>query len=86
MTYTNNTPRGQVYVAIDTERDYQDTVWAGHKHEVAGYITMMTHYHQKLVEAWTVNAGDSAAMEVMRKIAGIAVHCMEVHGAPHRQV
>lgn len=80
----NTATRAEVYAAIDSERDYQDKQWAGHQHEVAGYITMLQHYHSKLVQAWTVTSGDAAALDVMRKIAGIAVHCMEVHGAISR--
>ena len=78
--------RQEVYTVIDSERDYQDIRWTGHQHEVAGYITMLQHYQAKLVAGWTENAGDGAALDIMRKIAGIAVHCMEVHGAPMRNL
>ena len=86
MEQTQFDRRVEVYTAIDSERDYQDVRWAGHKHEVAGYITMMGHYYNELLEAWTKNNGDEAALHTMRKIAGIAVHCMEVHGAPMREM
>jgi hypothetical protein len=81
--------RPQVYDAIDTERAYQDalppTRTDGVPRSVGDYVTMMQHYQAKLVAAWTENAGDEQALHVMRKIAGIAVHCMEDHGAPHRE-
>ncbi len=82
--------REEVYEAINTERKYQDKLGAnrtaGEEHTVGDYVTMMQHYQNALVEAWTVNAGDDVALDVMRKIAGIAVHCMEDHGAPERKI
>jgi hypothetical protein len=87
----NNTltkKREKVYNAINSERDYQDTLSSdrtdGAKHTVGDYIVMLQHYQQELVKAWTANAGTDEALNVMRKIAGIAVHCMEDHGAPVR--
>jgi hypothetical protein len=80
--------RGQVYAAINTERDYQDalppTRTDGMPRSVGDYITMMRTYARAADEAWTYNPGDAQALVQMRKIAGIAVHCMEDHGAPHR--
>lgn len=81
--------RQEVYEAINTERDYQDalppTRTNGQPHTVGDYCTMLRHYVELLDTAWTLNAGDKAALDVMRKIAGIAVHCMEDHGAPRRK-
>ena len=86
LKMTSKPPRADVYAAIDGERDYQDKQWKGpdHQHEVGAYITMLTYYVQKAQEAWTVKSGDYDALHVIRKIAGIAVHCMEEHGAPKR--
>ncbi len=93
MTYANpvtlkKIKREEVYKAIDTERNYQDKLGAnrtaGEEHSVGDYVTMMQYYQNALVEAWTTTAGDDVALDVMRKIAGIAVHCMEDHGAPKR--
>lgn len=80
--------REQVYKLIDGERDYQDQLGGdrsdGHPRSVGDYVTMLSHYQTKSVAAWTDNPGDSQALAVIRKIAAIAVHCMEQHGAPHR--
>lgn len=82
--------RKEVYHLIDGERDYQDNLGPDRKevkelpHSVGDYTTMMTHYQAELIRVWTLNAGDRQSLEVMRKIAGIAVHCMEDHGAPGR--
>jgi len=76
--------RDQVYAAINQERDYQDKLPAtrtdGKQRSVGDYCTMMTYYAGQLVAAWTENPGDTQAMDVMRKIAGIAVRAMEEHG------
>jgi hypothetical protein len=77
--------RKEVYAAIDGERDYQDNGLGNSRTErsektVGDYCTMMQHYQNELVKQWTLNAGDSYALDVMRKIAAIAVHCMEDHG------
>jgi hypothetical protein len=78
-------PRDKAYRAINGERDYQDTLGSdrtdGRQRSVGDYVTMLQHYQNKLVETWTVYPGDEQALDVMRKIAGIAVHCMEDHGS-----
>ncbi len=80
--------RSIVYDLIDGERDYQDSLPStrtdGASRSVGDYITMLQHYQTLLIAAWTNNPGDLQALDVMRKVAGIAVHCMEDHGAPAR--
>jgi hypothetical protein len=80
--------RQEVYHAIDTERDYQDTLppnrTDGEPRTVGDYITMLQYYQAQLVAGWTMSTGNDVALQIMRKIAGIAVHCMEDHGAPER--
>ena len=88
--------RDRVYRVIDGERDYQDHLKKDRtefptdgtrsiKHSVGDFCTMMQHYQTELIEAWTKNPGDSAALHTMRKIAAIAVNCMEQHHAPARK-
>ena len=88
MSNEYSVSRAAAYEAINSERDYQDSLSAdrtvGLDHTVGDYVTMMQHYQNQLVKEWTLNAGDEEALVVMRKIAGIAVHCMERHGAPKR--
>ncbi len=82
--------RTQVYELIDGERDYQDNLPSsrtdGVDRTVGDYITMLQYYNQKLIEAWTMNPGNEQALDVMRKVAGIAVHCMEDWGSTPRTV
>ena len=82
--------RKQVYKRLDGERFYQDHLpkdrTSGLKHTVGDYLVMLNYYMDKANEAWTMNAGDEDALDVGRKIGGIAVHCMEDHGAPEREM
>lgn len=77
--------RAKAHDALDSERDYQDSLddtRTDHKDRSVGdYITMLGFYYQELLAAWTKNAGDNEALHVMRKIGGIAMHCMEDHGS-----
>lgn len=43
----------------------------------------MDVYLRRAQDAYADNAGDQPALDIVRKIAGIAVWCMELHGAPH---
>jgi hypothetical protein len=81
--------RTDVYKLIDGERAYQEDLSSdrsdGVDRTVGDYITMMGYYYNEMVKQWTMNPGNEEALNVMRKIAGIAVHCMEDHGAPPRK-
>jgi GTP cyclohydrolase III len=82
--------REEVYRVIDAERDYQNSLGPDRtdtedgSHEVGEYITMLHHYLNEATSSWTKNAGSQAALHNMRKIAAIAVRCMEEHGALER--
>ena len=80
--------RNLVYRLIDGERAYQDKLpparTDGQPRTVGDYLTMFQYYLDKAAEAWVMNPGDQPALDVVRKLAGIAVHCMEDHGAPAR--
>jgi hypothetical protein len=84
--------RAQVYALIDGERDYQDSLGPDRRepvevpHSTGEYLVMLDTYLRKAKDAWTNTAGDRAALDQIRKIAGIAVHCMEDNGAPPREV
>ncbi len=81
--------RADVYKLIDGERDYQDSLWptpaAVPHHSVGDYLIMLRYYGRLADAAWTANAGDAPALNVIRKITAIGVHCMEEHGAPVRE-
>jgi hypothetical protein len=87
--------RTEVYKLIDGERDYQDSLatlrnWSeadrNPAQSVGDFLTLMDVYLHKAQVAYADNPGDTAALDVVRKMAGIAVYCMEEHGAPPRVI
>jgi hypothetical protein len=80
--------RDDVYELIDGERDYQDSLPStrtdGREHTVGEYMIMLQYYMNKAVEVWTMTPSDVEALNNIRKIAGICVHCMEDYDAPAR--
>ena len=87
------TPRAAAYNAIDTERDYQDAMKVGPdgrtdglQKSVGDYLTLIRVYSARADEAYSGAPGNEPAVHMIRKVAGIAVQCLEVHGAPRREV
>jgi hypothetical protein len=89
----NPLTRQQVYSLIDGERDYQDALikengWIDPK-RVGEYLTILRAYLRKAEDAY-IKESDSGpvaerpSLDNIRKIAGIAVACMEQNGAPAR--
>jgi hypothetical protein len=80
--------RYQVFALIDQERAYQDSLPSsrtdGKDKTVGDYLTMLRGYLTKAEAAWNDNAGVVPALDIIRKIGGISVRCMEEHGAPSR--
>jgi hypothetical protein len=91
--------RAQAYTAIDSERDYQverwkDSACRGTEHSVTEFLAFleflafMRHHVNKALDTVSTEPepdASRAALEVVRKIAALAVACMERHGAPRRQ-
>lgn len=83
--------RSLAYKAIDTERDYQDAGKGNAaRHEekkmtVGEFICCMDEYISKARAEWVKAGGVPASLHDIRKVAGLAVQCMELHGAPLRQ-
>ena len=78
--------RSDVYKAIDTERDYQDSL-NGRKLESGEEILLIQEYVERARLEWTEDFNenpDSPYLHMVRKIAGIAVRCLENYGAPLR--
>jgi hypothetical protein len=82
--------RKDVYKLIDGERDYQSSLETdrsrhdGHRHTVGDYLVMLNSYMSKANNAWTDNGTDLPALDVIRKLAGICIHCMEEYDTPAR--
>jgi hypothetical protein len=85
-------PRAAAYRAIDSERDYQNQVWANHTNNgpnalsIGEFILLADEYVTQARQQWSKEPRpERAALNTMRKIAAIAVNCMEQHGAPVRR-
>lgn len=81
--------REDVYEVIDGERDYQNNLPQSRtdgpmNHTVGDFLTLIRRYSVKADEAYANTAGNLFALHEIRKIAALAVACMEVHGAPKR--
>ena len=79
--------------AIDSERDYQDALWGdsgssdtpGHgERTIDEFALYIAAYTAKMVEQCGTFADTKTKLNTIRKIAGLAVACMEQHGAPKR--
>ncbi len=86
------TPREEVYEAIDTERVYQDRLWRlandpsfANELTIGEFILLLEEYTARARARWTTEPKpETESLHIIRKIAGIAVNCMEQHGAPTR--
>jgi hypothetical protein len=87
------TARQEVYKAIDTERDYQDAKWGPTEstglHSITEFLVFIRDYTEEAMHTQSresMTTADPKGLDSMRKIAGLAVACMEQHGAPKRVV
>lgn len=79
--------RKDVYVVIDGERNYQDQKWGTidqRPKQVGSWLTLMRAILTKAEMEWAHSNGDHFALEEIRKLAAVAIACMEQHGAPLR--
>lgn len=85
--------RLDVYKLIDEERSYQDKKWlsipesrhANHSpEEWLVYIEDYTNEAKHILSREAYGVCEQKAMDIMRKIAAMAVCAIEQHGAPAR--
>ena len=87
-----STKRTEVYAAIDTERAYQDARWPQNGQPgfpnpltIGEFVLLLEQYAAEARAEWArEKRPEMRTLNIVRKIAGIAVNCMEQHGAPHR--
>lgn len=85
--------RSEVYAAIDSERAYQDAQKGNavsdlpRTYSTAEWLNVIATYVRKAQDAWSGPhpTGREESLQVMRKIAALAVVCMEQNGAPRRE-
>jgi hypothetical protein len=91
LTMEDNTesPFIRVVKELKRERDYQGHICAtkGFPDEptIEGEIIMLKTYVDKVMPLWTKKQNDKeVVLSEIRKIAGIAIRCLENHGCPKR--
>ena len=86
--------RKDVYDRLDTERDYQDLRWSTRRtadgtpdeeKPPAEWINYMEYHLSKAKDAVYHLQTDDALAEV-RKVAALAVRCLELYGCPERMI
>ena len=79
--------REEVLEAVEGEREYQDERW-GAEHDkqesIGNFLIYIERYLSKAKDAYIDANHAEPALHEVRKIAALAVACMEVHGAPRR--
>jgi hypothetical protein len=71
----------EVCAVLDSERDYQDQRWPDHMHPVGSYLTYIWRYYRVAEELdSTTDALSGQALVPLRKLAALAVVCMEQNG------
>lgn len=87
------TPKPKVYDAIEDERQYQDKKWnhettaSGGVHSTTEWLVYLDDYIREAKTVVTRNADPEAnvkALHIVRKIAAMAVACMEQNGCRTR--
>jgi len=92
------TPRTEVYLAIDSERKYQDKLWGrslsgdrpttelspGGTRTVDEFSLYIIGYANDLLVNASHYVSEKDKLDIIRKISGLGVACMEQHGAPFR--
>jgi hypothetical protein len=81
--------RQDVYARIDEEREYQDEVWGVDQDErktLGDWTVFLDRQVERLKDQVYESSpeDDLNALHTMRKIAAIAVACMEHNGCPPR--
>jgi len=98
MENNKMTTRQEVYAAIDSEREYQDKLWGhslsgdrpstelqpGGTRTVDEFSLYIIGYANDLLVNGSHFADEKDKLDIIRKISGLGVACMEQHGAPTR--
>lgn len=94
VEHTFQMSRKGVYQAINTERDYQDSIWNAETTASNGqhspeewfmYIEDYVNEAKHILSRKNVNEAYPEAMNIMRKVAGMAVAAMEQNGTNNRE-
>ena len=86
--------RTEIYKRLDTERDYQDLRWTPRREAngtpdeekpVAEWVNYI-EYHVSAAKNEVYHLNTEEALAHVRKVAALAVRCLELHGCPERVI
>lgn len=90
----HNMEREEIYDRLDTERQYQDLRWTPRREKnntpdeskpPAEWINYIEYHITRAKESvYLLNEQD--ALHEVRKVAALAIRCMELHGCPERVI
>lgn len=82
---SSTSSRFEAFLVLDGERKYQDGLSA-RSLTIGEEILLLQEYAIRAREEWTGLPGDTEeALNMIRKVGGIALRCMEHHGALPRE-
>jgi hypothetical protein len=77
--------REEVYKLIDGERDYQEKQSKKWDHQgiptAEAEILMMEEYMAKVRTAWVNHYDEETSLDMIRKVVGMGVRCLENYGS-----
>lgn len=76
--------RQEAFAAVDGELEYQHAKFGENPHEIDAFATYIRAYSKTLDEVATLPNKPETKLAVVRKIATLAIRCLEQHGAPKR--
>lgn len=78
--------RQEVYAAIDSERDYQDSRWTelDEVNKVGDFLIYMRNYLDKAFQVHYAGTERENSLQFVRKVTALGVAAMEKFGAPQR--
>ncbi len=85
--------REKAYLAVDSECDYQDSLWGNTKssntpgkgeRSIDEFALYIAAYTNKMIEQCGTFADPISKLETIRKVATLAIRALEQHGAPLR--
>jgi len=77
--------RGQIFLAVKREREYQDRKWGDKSHTVGNFLLIMEGEMEEAKQAWRKGDGDADALRELLQVIAVGIACLEQHGVVERE-
>lgn len=83
--------RTEIFKILEEERDFQDKMRPSTHHEgnasIPAHLLLIQEYLHRAISSWTNYRGmaEVEALDELRKVAALAIRCMEQNGAVRRE-